>query len=75
MKPRPSSPAFHHLAVRRAAVPPPHAADKRHAGAPSPEMKGAGIVNNGLALPKPPPVSGKRPPPVASWANRCPTRS
>ncbi|HNK17209.1 MAG TPA: PQQ-binding-like beta-propeller repeat protein [Piscinibacter sp.] len=48
------------------------AADKGTPVTVTPEMKGAGIVSSGLALPKPPPVTGDRRKPVASWGKPLP---
>lgn len=38
----------------------------------TPEMRGAGIVSSGVALPVPPPVTGSRQKPVASWGKPLP---
>lgn len=38
----------------------------------TPEMTGAGIVSSGVALPKPPPITGDRRKPVASWGKPLP---
>ncbi len=38
----------------------------------TPEMTGAGIVSSGVVLPKPPPVTGDRKIPVASWGKPLP---
>ena len=38
----------------------------------TPEMTGAGMVSSGVVLPKPPPVTGNRRQPVASWGKPLP---
>ncbi len=59
-------------ATTLAATLPAHADDRGKPVPVTPEMRGAGIVSSGLALPAPPPVTGHRRQPVPSWGKPMP---